>query len=268
MRQDSTGSGVSLLGVAALAACSCGTSSHLGGFSGTFGHPAGAAQIHPFFVAVGSVLILAGLWRHEIRVRLLAVLGVAMLLASELLARPMSILPGVPLTTSQISGFTLSLLAAVALVAAFYNAYSFKESGAALTAMTGSAMALGCNCCLVTMGLTGMARLAFPSATWLFENVTVYSVAVTLMATGLFRIAGIVPAVTAVIGQAFLYFWLELPYKSMPDIIVHGANVNFIIKYPMMLVGAGAVMAGFAYAYRRQEVPGTSSRIPEPAFGD
>jgi hypothetical protein len=37
------------------------------------------------------------------------------------------------------------------------------------------------------------------------------------MAIGLFRLRGIVPAVMAVAGQAFLYFWLELPYSSLPS---------------------------------------------------
>lgn len=57
----------------------------------------------------------------------------------------------------------------------------------------------------------------------------------------------------ALVGQVWTYYWLELPYSKLPAITVHGVSVNFVIKYPMMLVGTLAVMSAFALAFRIQE---------------
>ena len=268
MSTDSTRVAMSVTGAAVLAACACGTSAGIGRFTGSFGAPAATAQIHPLFVVIGGVFILAGLWRLGTSVRVLALLGVTLLVTSELLTPPMS-LHGVHLSGGQIGGLLASLAAAVALVAAFFRAYPSHQPSAALTAMSGAAMSTGCNCCLVTMGITGTLHAALPTQTWLGQTSTIYIAAASLMAIGLFRLRGVAPALMAVAGQSFVYFWLELPYSSLPKVTAHGVSVNFVIKYPMMFLGALLVMGAFAFAYRPREIGALATdRVPTPAFGD
>lgn len=269
MQSDSTRTGMSMTGVAVLAACACGTSAGLGRLSTSFGAASATAQIHPFFVGAGGLFILAGLWQSGVLVRALALLGVSLLLISEILTPPMSLHGETHLSAVQIGGLIASLAAAVALVAAFFRAYRTQNPSASLTAMSGAAMATGCNCCLVTMGMTGTLHALLPDQMWVSQTLTVYIAAASLMAIGLFRLRGVVPATMAVIGQAFLYYWLELPYSSLPAITAHGVNVNFVIKYPMMLAGALLVMSAFAFAYREEEIKNlVPNRVPSSAFGD
>jgi hypothetical protein len=85
------------------------------------------------------------------------------------------------------------------------------------------------------------------------------------MVIGLARLGGPLPAFIALAGQAWIYFWLELPYSKLPAVTLHGVNINFVIKYPMMLLGTLTVMGAFALAYRDQEAR-VISRVTEPAI--
>lgn len=254
MNQQSEGVKASLAGAAVLAACACGTSSKLAGLSTSYGAAATSHMIHPLFLAAGGALILVGLWRRQQRLPFFAVIGLALLMAGELIVRPMSLTNATRFHTTQLLGLFSSIAAAAFLVFAFYRAYPSKQPRFALTAMTGAAMATGCECCLVTMGITGTLQALLPSQTWLPHTLPIYAAATTLMAIGLGRLGGLLPALVAVAGQLWVYYWLELPYASMPTILVHANNVNFVIKYPMMLVGTSVVMSAFALAYRAQEV--------------
>ena len=269
MQSESTRAGMSMTGAALLAACACGTSAGIGRLTGSFGAPSGTAQIHPLFVLAGGAFIVAGLWRLGTSIRALALLGTALLIASEVLTPPMSLHGSSNLSAVQIGGLVAALLAAAALVAAFFLAYRSRQPSASLMAMSGAAMASGCNCCLVPMGMTGSLHALLPAQSWVSQTLTIYVVAASLMAIGLFRLRGFVPATMAVAGQAFLYFWLELPYSALPSITMHGVSVNFVVKYPMMFAGALMVMSAFAYAYQTQESEAlTSDRAQTPAFGD
>jgi hypothetical protein len=169
----------------------------------------------------------------------------------------------------QILGLSFSLVAGVFLVIAFFKAYPSEKPGAALTAMSGGVLTVGCSCCLVTMGVTGLAHAMFPSQLWLAKTSPVYILAAALMSVGLYRLGSPVAAAMAIAGQAFLYFWLEVPYSSLPSVILHGVNSNFVIKYPMMFVGGLIVMGGFALAFRRHEQRAFSNTSAmAPSFGD
>ena len=268
MQTEATRTGMSMTGVAVLAACACGTSSGIGRLTGSFGAPAATGTIHPLFVAVAGIFIVTGLWRLGNSVRALALLGMTLLMAAEFITPPMSIAGKTNLSVIQLGGLAVSMLAAVALVAAFFRAYPSRQPSAALTAMSGTAMASGCNCCLVTMGITGTLHSMFPNTNLVAQTSTVYIAAGLLMAIGLFRLRGAVPALMALAGQGFLYYWLELPYFSMPAVNVNGVNINFVIKYPMMVVGGLVVMAAFAYAWRTQEETAATAGYRTPAFGD
>ena len=258
----------SLAGAAVLAACACGASTRLAGLNASYGGTATAYMFHPIFLAVGGALILIGLWRRQRRLPFFALLGLGLLMAGEFLIRPMSISPDTHFSTMQILGLLSSLAAAALLVYSFYRAYPSSRPAAALTAMSGAAAATGCDCCLVTMGVTGTLQALLPSQPWLSQTLSLYVVAAALMAFGLGRLGGLTPALVAVAGQAWVYYWLELPYSSLPTISMHGINVNFMIKYPMMLSGTLIVMGAFALAYRIQEARVTSTVTEQAVAGD
>lgn len=253
MQQQSFGSKSSLAGVAVLAACCCGTSAGLGRLSASYGGAASIRTIHPAFVAIGVALIIFGLWRRLGRSPLLAMFGLGLLMLGELIVPPMSITATIHFTAVQLIGLASSIVAAILLVFAFYRAYPSKHPRFALTAMSGAAMATGCDCCLVTMGITGTLHALLPTQSWLPHTFTVYAVAAALMVIGLGRLGGPLPAFMAAAGQAWIYYWLELPYSKLPAITLHGVSINFVIKYPMMLLGTLTVMGAFALAYRIQE---------------
>src|SRR5215469_10368101 len=215
---QSSATAMSLAGVATLAACACGTSSRIAELTNSYGITQDLKSIHPWFVIAGSLLIVAGLWQRQQRAAMLGTVGVTLLLLGEILAAPMSVHAATALTGAQIAGFAASIGAAVLLVAAFYRAFPSRMPSATLMAMTGSAMATGCNCCLITMAIAAPGRVYLPDQAWVSANLTIYLVSAALIATGLGRLSGVRAAALAVAGQAFLYFWLELPYSAMPTI--------------------------------------------------
>lgn len=264
MQRQSYATGSSLTGVAILAACCCGTSAGLARLNASYGGVASIRTIHPAFVAVGVALVIIGLWRRLGRVPLLATFGLGLLMLGELMVPPMSITTVEHFAPIQLIGLISSIAAAVLLVFAFYRAYPSRHPRFALTAMSGAAMATGCDCCLVTMGITGTLHALLPAQTWLPHTFTVYALAATLMVIGLGRLGGALPAFIALAGQAWIYFWLELPYSKLPAVNLHTVSINFVIKYPMMLLGTLTVMSAFALAYRNQEAR-VISRVAEPA---
>lgn len=72
--------------------------------------------------------------------------------------------------------------------------------------MSGAFRSWGCNCRLVTMGLTSTFHAALPAEVWLTKTLTIYSAAAVLMAISLFRLRGVAPAIMSVSGLGFLYF--------------------------------------------------------------
>ena len=72
--------------------------------------------------------------------------------------------------------------------------------------VSGAFRSWGCNCRLVTMGLTSTFHAALPAEVWLTKTLTIYSAAAVLMAISLFRLRGVAPAIMSVSGLGFLYF--------------------------------------------------------------
>src|SRR5437879_6145588 len=118
MKSNSVGTGMSLSGVAALAACACGTSSGIGRLTSSFGYPGSTRSVHPFFLAAGAILIVWGLWNRNRRAALFSLVAMIFLGLGEFLTPPMS-LGNARLDGTQILGLSFSLVAAVFLVIAF-----------------------------------------------------------------------------------------------------------------------------------------------------
>lgn len=254
------GSGSSLLGVAILAACACGTSSNLVKMTGVHEHAISRQSFYLPFVVVGLVLIVQGLWRRGRRFGLIALGGAGLMIAGNLLVEQMSITASTRLTVAQLSGLLAYVGAGALLVLAFYRAFPSQKPGASLTAMAGMGMATGCNCCLVAMGITGLALSAMPFAPWLGTTEAAYIPAAVLIAVGLGRLGGPLPAIAAIAGQAVVFFGLRL---VIPGLQIAGNPAGFLIKYPLMLFGTVMMMTSFAWAYRASEAT-EFSRLHEP----
>jgi hypothetical protein len=252
MKLEFVSSSSSLAGVAILAACACGTSSSIAKLSSSYGYSIATYAVYPVFVVIGVVLILTGLWKRTRGTPLIALCGIALLLVGLVLVPPMSIASADTLSSSQLAGLAAYVAAGAVLVLAFYRAYPSRHPSASLLAMSGMALAVGCNCCLVTMGISGFAHTLGPSVPWLASTVATYSVATVLMASSLYRIGGVLPALTMIVGHAIDYYALELPATNVP-IAIHGVNAGFLVKYPLMVLGTGMMVSAFAWAWQTEE---------------
>lgn len=260
-----TPSFLSLGGVAVMSACACGTSSSLSTIAKSYGVNYGGTPIHHGFVIVGGVMMVAGLWQRERKAALLGVGAVGLLTIGEVLLPVMGINAGTRLSAVGLAGVVLYLLAGVALVLAFRRAFPFTHTGSGLVAMSGMAMSVGCNCCLVTQGVSGMAHTLVPSQAWLASTMTIYAIATLAMAIGLYKVGGTLPAAAVIGGHALTYYGLELPATVAPAIMAHGIRFAHISKYPLMLAGTSIMMAAFAWAYAAEKQrAGVFARVPTP----
>src|SRR6516225_8706778 len=150
-----TPSFLSLGGVAVMSACACGTSSSLSKIAQSYGMNYGGTPIHHAFVLVGGTMMVAGLWQRERKAALLGAGAVSLLTIGEVLLPIMGINAGARLPPTGLAGVAAYLLAGVLLVLAFRRAYQFQQSTASVVAMSGMAMSVGCNCCLVAQGVSG-----------------------------------------------------------------------------------------------------------------
>ena len=116
--------------------------------------------------------------------------------------------------------------------------------------MSGAGLATGCNCCLVSMGVTGLAVSMFPSQTWLGSTEAAYIPAAVLMAIGLGRLGGPAPAIAAVAGQGIVFYGLRM---AIPGMNFQGVRADYLIKYPTMMLGSLLIMGAFVLAYRPEE---------------
>jgi hypothetical protein len=255
-------------GIAVLAACACGTSSQLGKLTGSYGRPLTEHQIHPLFVAVGSVLLLGGLWRRASKAALIGLAAVAGLAIGEKLLPTMGITEGSQLTAAQMGGVAFYLAAGGMLVWALVRAFPFQQSTWGVAGYTGLAASVGCNCCLVTQGIAGFVHVLNPAQHWHANSLAIYSIATAVMVVAVFRIAGALPALMIVGGHAIDYFGLELPYSAAPSITLHGLKLGFVSKYPLMLLGTAIMVGGFALAYALQKgrAGEGAHALPEPAL--
>ncbi len=264
MRSDYTGTVTALSGAAILTACACGTSGELAKLSSSYGNPSLTERlVHPGFVAVAAALIVTGLWRRARKSSYIALAGVALLGIGEVFLPTMGITPNVALTLAQTFGAFLSVAAAFFLVAAFYKAFPFQNRGNSLLALSGAAIATGCGCCEITQGVAGMWHLVAPAQAWPESSLAIYIAGTALMVGGLYRLGGVTAAVLPIIGTGLRYIFLQAAFTG---ITLNGVKVDFILKYPMMVLGAAITLVGFVLAYQPRTSLAALSATPEPAI--
>ena len=122
--------------------------------------------------------MIVGLWRRLGRVPLLATSGLGLLMLGELMVPPMSITTHRALRFYSIDRAGFFHRRRI-VGARFLSRLPSRYPRFGLAAMTGAAMATGCDCCLVTMGITGTLHTFLPAQSWLPHTFTVYGVAAT-----------------------------------------------------------------------------------------
>ncbi len=269
MSQFMTPGRLSLAGAAVMAACACGAGNNSAKLLTMAGMPASAKVTHPIFLAIGAILIFAGLLKIHRRAAFIAAGGLVMLVAGAALTPPMMMsAANTPWHGTSLLGAFFYLLFGAAVGYAFWLAFPSPFPKAAATGIIGTVVATGCNCCMVTGAVAGMLVSAGGPKTIFLSNPTVFFSGIAVAAVGLAMIRGWRPLPWLLAG-AVITRWGGNILKLTGDWMVGEANLRFIPGYAIYLIGAGLIMTAWAVAYepshsqRGEEV---RSRIGEPSL--
>jgi len=222
---------------------------------------------HPLILLVGVVLILQGLWQIRHRAAWLAAISFVALATAAAITPP-SIMSSKyqPWHEPYIGGAILYLVFAGILAYAFWLAFptpSPRPVPKAL-AFTGTALATGCSCCMVTGAIAGLGVTAGSSPT-LFHGFT-YFAGIALAAVGLLILGGFRPLPWLIAGGLIGHYGSSI-LSIFGNWMVGDVNLRFIPGYRMYLIGAGLILKAWAVAYQYvREADAVVSIAPEPAF--
>ncbi len=260
MNRNTLSTGLTLGGVALLAACACGAGGgiiksfnsagmqtpNLVVFGASCGTDHSAQQL---FVGAGALLILIGMSLRSLSAFALAAIGCAALMFGSLTTGPSAMNLGMAThADTGLLGYAAYIIASVFLIAAFLRAFTTPKPIAAGAAMTGMAMATGCSCCMVTGAVTALIANAGISGVYDFSYVLFAGG--LLMAVGLWKLGGIKPAILSVIGVTIAYEGQNLLNMALPELIISGNNYRFVPGYIVYFLGAATMLGGFVVAYR------------------
>lgn len=260
----------SLAGAAVMAACACGAGNQSAKLISMAGLHATPRFTHPVLLAIGALLIFSGLWRLNRRSAVIAAVGFVLLVAGSILTPPMMMSASqLPWSFMQVMGALLYLLFGAALGYAFWLAFPSPFPGAAATGIAGTVAATGCNCCMVTGAIAGLAVSAGGSKGLFFSNPTVFFTGVAVAAIGLAMIRGWRPLPWLLAG-AVITRWGGNTLRLTGDWMVGEVNLRFIPGYMIYLIGAGLMMTAWAVAYAplRQASEDEIPVAGEPAMQD
>lgn len=236
----------SLGGTAVLMSCACGLSSNTVLALGLIGVAATTQMVHSVFIGVSAALILYGLWRTSRQSAYIGMAAFVVLAVAAALTPPrVMATSALPWNTAHMAGAGLYLVAAALLGYAFWRAFPTRKPAASATAIGGAALATGCTCCMVTGAMAGMGVTA--GASMQLEQVPVlFWTGLAVIAVGLFRLGGVRAALWVPVGGLIVRYG-PLLFGSVKT---SGVNPLAFPKYFVTLAGTGAIMYGFAVAYR------------------
>ena len=222
---------------------------------------------HPLFLMVGVALILRGLSQIRRRAEWLAAISFVALGAAAAITPP-SIMstPYQPWREPYIGGAILYLIFAAILGYAFWIAFptASPRPFAKALAFTGTAVATGCSCCMVTGAIAGLGVTAGASPT-LFHGFT-YFAGIGLAAVGLLLLGGLRPIPWLIVGGLIGHYGSNI-LSIFGNWMVGDVNLRFIPGYFMYLIGAGLILKAWAVAYQHvTEATDVGPIAPEPAF--
>lgn len=272
MRDALTPARSALGGTAVLMACACGTATGSVKLVALAGIGATTTLVHPVFLAAAGLLIVSGLWRTAPVSGYLA-LGAFALFALGATLTPPSVMTAtaLPWGAAQVGGAGLYLLAAAMLGYAFWRAFPSPAPSASATAIGGAALATGCTCCMVTGAVAGLAVTGGASASVVESTPILFWTGLALVAGGLFRLGGARAALWVPAGGLVVKYGPELLRVTTGDWMVSGVNLRFLPAYLITIAGTGAIMYGFAVAYRSAQAKADAAVWSplgrEPALG-
>jgi hypothetical protein len=258
---------MTLAGTAVLMACACGAGANSARLLNMCGIAATPKITHPLILSGGVVLILRGLWQIRRRAAWLVAISFIALAAAAAITPP-SIMSTEyqPWHEPYIGGAILYLIFAAILSYAFWIAFptSSPRPFAKGLAFTGTALATGCSCCMVTGAIAGLGVTAGGSPT-LFHGFT-YFTGIGLAAVGLLMLGGFRPIPWLIAGGVIGHYGSSM-LSIFGNWMVGDVNLRFIPGYFMYLIGAGLILKAWAVAFQRvTETPDLASIAPEPVF--
>jgi hypothetical protein len=268
MRLELTPARTTLIGVTILMACACGTGVNCAKLLTMGGMNTTPQVTHSVLLSIGAVLIFGGLWQIHRRAAVLAAVSFVAVAAAAAITPPSMMTAAYqPWHEPYIGGALLYLLFAGILGYAVWIAFPAPNgqspAGKAL-ALTGTAIATGCPCCLVTGALAGLAVTAGGSA-WLFHGST-YFVGIGMAAIGLAIFRGFRPIPWLIAGGIISHYATRITAITGAWMI-GDVNLFFVLNYFLYLLGAALIVKAWAVAYERLPLSERMEVIPaQPAF--
>jgi len=250
-------------------ACACGAGVNSARLLVMGGLPATAQITHTLLLGIGAVLVVNGLWKIRRASAQLAIVAFVALAAAAVFTPP-SVMTAAhePWATPQVVGAALYIGFAGLLARAFWLAFPFPQPGAAATAFGGTALATGCNCCMVTGAVAGLWVTAGGNASLVLRHPLVFSAGIAITALGLLRIAGFRPLPWLASG-AVVTLYGGSALQLLGDFMVGDVNLRFVPGYAAYLAGAGLIVKAWAVAYatvRAREQEPVLSPPPAPVY--
>lgn len=258
-----------LAGTTVMMACACGAGNSSAKLMTMAGMPMTAKLPHSLLLLVGMALIFSAFWQIHRRAAGIAAVAFVTLGVAAILTPPMMMSASkLPWHGMQLVGAALYLISSAALAYAFFLAFPSPRPGATATALAGTAVATGCNCCMVTGAIAGLAVTAGGSKAVFLSNPTVFFSGLALAAVGLSFLRGVRP-IPWLIAGAVITRWGGNALKYLGDWMVGEVNLRFIPGYMIYLIGAGLIMTAWAVAYEPQRLRGNeeeSGIVASPAL--
>ena len=235
-------------GATILAACACGTASGLASLGEKAGLTVGANVLYPALLATGAALFAAGV-RGRPQARVPTTLAFAAFAVALTLA-PQSIMHGSEsFAPSEIVGFFFYYLAGAFFVWTAVRLYAPQRPVPAAVSLGAIVMAAGCTCCLA-QGATrylGIAAGLDPSS-FLVSRTFLLGTAVAV-AAGAALAAGARWAVPWLVAGAIVIYPVQAAMELLvPSLVIGGAELRFLTRYPVWLAGAGLLLFGASRA--------------------
>lgn len=247
-----------LTGTAVVMACACGVASNTAKAVQLSGVLATTQFIHPIFIGAGAGLILYGLWRKAKPYAWLALAAFAVMALGAALTPPSVMTQrALPWNAVQMLGAGAYVVAAGMLWYAFFRAFPSPNPSAAGGAMAGAAVATGCGCCMVTGAVSGMfvtgglgdMSMGALASGGMRPSTTLFWGGMVAIAVGLFRLGGWRALIWVPVGVVMLKYGPDA-LKVTGDWMVATVNLRSYAAYLVTIAGTGAIMNGFAVAYR------------------
>jgi len=256
-----------LAGTAVLMACACGAGANSAKLLNMCGVSATSKITHPLILSVGIALILRGLWQIRYRSAWLAGISFIALAAAAAITPPsMMSVAHQPWHEPYIGGAILYLIFAAILGYALWIAFPtpLPRPFPKALAFTGTALATGCSCCMVTGAIAGLG-VTIGGNPNLFHGFT-YFAGIGLAAVGLLILGGFRPLPWLIAGGLIAHYGSNI-LSIFGNWMLGDVNLRFIPGYLMYLIGAGLILNAWAVAYQHTtEADEIAAIAPEPVF--